>query len=118
VRTVTRDNQQEFEFLTDRIIGCLVGGAIGDALGAPIEFDSWETIEAKYGPSGVTGFNEAYGRVGAVTDDTQTVEFLDEMEGLSCNAATEFHGEPPTDHDESREGMADWESWWENYPGW
>jgi ADP-ribosyl-[dinitrogen reductase] hydrolase len=73
-------NERELEFLTDRIIGCLVGGAIGDALGAPIEFDSWEAIEAKFGPVGVTGFNEAYGRIGAVTDDTQMTLFT--LEGL------------------------------------
>ena len=46
------------------------------------------------------------------------MEFLGEMEGLSCDAATEFHGEPPTDQDFSRDGSADFESWWENYPGW
>ncbi len=28
----------------DRFVGCLLGGAVGDALGAAIEFDSWAQI--------------------------------------------------------------------------
>ena len=30
----------------ERIKGCLLGGAIGDALGAPVEFLEWPVIEA------------------------------------------------------------------------
>lgn len=37
----------------DRIRGCLLGGAEGDALGAPVEFLSWPAIERKYGPFGI-----------------------------------------------------------------
>ena len=29
--------------------GCLIGLALGDALGAPVEFDSLETIKEHYG---------------------------------------------------------------------
>ena len=55
-----------------RIRGCLLGGAVGDALGAPIEFDSLQRIREEHGPDGVTGFLPAYGRSGgAITDDTQ-----------------------------------------------
>ena len=55
-----------------RIRGCLLGGAVGDALGAPIEFDSLERIRSEHGDDGVTGFAPAYGRTGgAITDDTQ-----------------------------------------------
>jgi ADP-ribosylglycohydrolase len=57
--------------LINRAKGCLLGGAIGDALGAPVEFLSWAQIQAKYGPDGIQEFDEAYGRVGAITDDTQ-----------------------------------------------
>ena len=63
-----------------RVIGCLLGGAVGDALGAGIEFDSWKRIARKHGPSGVTGLVEAYGRRGAITDDTQMTMFT--AEGL------------------------------------
>ena len=34
--------------------GCLIGGAIGDALGWPVEFKSLEQINAVYGKEGIT----------------------------------------------------------------
>lgn len=63
-----------------RIRGSLLAGAIGDALGAPVEFMTREAIVARFGPSGITGLAEAYGRVGAITDDTQMTLFT--AEGL------------------------------------
>jgi ADP-ribosylglycohydrolase len=60
--------------------GCLLGGAIGDALGAPIEFLDLAEIRDKYGPAGITDFDFAYGRQGAITDDTQMTLFT--AEGL------------------------------------
>ncbi len=63
------------------IRGSLLGGAIGDALGAPIEFMDLADIRREFGPSGLTGFQPAYGRDGgAVTDDTQMTLFT--AEGL------------------------------------
>ena len=59
----------------DRTIGCFLGGAIGDALGAGIEFWSLGRLREEFGPAGVTGFVEAYGRRGAITDDTQMTLF-------------------------------------------
>ncbi len=64
----------------DRIRGCLIGGAIGDALGAGIEFDSLSEIRAEHGPAGLTGYVPEYGRLGAITDDTQMTIFT--VEGL------------------------------------
>lgn len=64
----------------DRVRGCLMGGAVGDALGAGIEFDSLEQIRREHGPAGVTGYVPAYGRTGAITDDTQLV--LASVEGM------------------------------------
>lgn len=55
--------------------GCLLGGAVGDALGAPVEFQSREKILAQYGPRGIRDLHTAYGRVGAITDDTQMTLF-------------------------------------------
>ena len=41
--------------LQDRIRGSLIGGAIGDALGYPVEFIySFEEIQSKYGERGIT----------------------------------------------------------------
>ncbi len=58
-----------------RVRGCLLGGAIGDALGAPIEFMGLSEIRSHFGPSGVTGYETAYERRGAITDDTQMTLF-------------------------------------------
>jgi ADP-ribosyl-[dinitrogen reductase] hydrolase len=66
--------------LRGRFVGCLVGGAIGDALGAPVEFLSWAAIRSKFGAGGVRGYARAYGRLGAITDDTQMTLFT--AEGL------------------------------------
>ena len=64
----------------ERIKGCLLGGAVGDALGAPIEFLEWNTIQAKFGLQGIVDFAPAYGITGAITDDTQMMLFT--AEGL------------------------------------
>jgi ADP-ribosylglycohydrolase len=58
--------------------GCLFGGAVGDALGAAPEFISLEQIRRSFGPAGVTDYIEAYGRKGAITDDTQMTLFTAE----------------------------------------
>ncbi len=60
--------------------GCLIGGAIGDAMGAPIEFMSIDQIKSTFGHDGLTNYSQAYGRLGAFTDDTQMSLFT--AEGL------------------------------------
>lgn len=60
--------------------GCLLGGAVGDALGAPVEFDSLATIRQRFGNKGIRNYVPAYGRAGAITDDTQMTLFT--AEGL------------------------------------
>ena len=66
--------------LQDRISGSLVGGAIGDALGYPVEFiSSYEGIQAHYGERGITRLDtrqhwlDETGQAGkaGVSDDTQ-----------------------------------------------
>ena len=64
----------------DRYLGCMLGGAIGDALGAPVEFLNLTDIRTKYGSKGISEFDRAYGRKGAITDDTQMALFT--AEGL------------------------------------
>ncbi len=52
--------------------GCLLGIAIGDALGAPVEFLTLQEIKKCYGKDGVTDFYEWGGfKSGSYTDDTQ-----------------------------------------------
>jgi ADP-ribosyl-[dinitrogen reductase] hydrolase len=64
----------------DHFSGCLLGGAIGDALGAAVEFLSLGDIRHRFGPAGLTDYAPAYGRLGALTDDTQMTLFT--AEGL------------------------------------
>ena len=45
--------------INDRIRGSLIGGAIGDALGYPVEFLSWSNIQNKYGLTGITRYDTA-----------------------------------------------------------
>lgn len=63
-----------------RFRGCLLGGAVGDALGAPVEFMSLAEIRAQFGRTGITEFTTAFDRKGAITDDTQMTLFT--AEGL------------------------------------
>jgi ADP-ribosylglycohydrolase/protein tyrosine phosphatase (PTP) superfamily phosphohydrolase (DUF442 family) len=86
--------------LEDRYIGCLLGGAVGDALGAPIEFLSLARILDRYGGAGVRDFGAYPGGVGAITDDTQMTLFTAEglirahnasRSGRLDNVATSVH---------------------------
>lgn len=61
-----------------RFRGCLLGGAVGDALGAPVEFQKLASIIKQHGPDGVTGYLPAYGGIGKITDDTQMTLFTAE----------------------------------------
>lgn len=56
---------------TDRVLGGLMGVAIGDALGATCEFESAESIHRKYGiHREITGGGSLKWRPGQPTDDT------------------------------------------------
>lgn len=90
----SREQQQDFR---SRVRGCLVGGAVGDALGAGIEFLALDEIRAQHGAEGVTGFVTAYHRRGAITDDTQMTLFT--VEGLIRAHVRRDEGtwHPPTD---------------------
>ena len=66
--------------LTERVLGCFLGGALGDALGADLEFATAAEITDRFGAAGPQGLREAYGVQGAITDDTQLTLFT--AEGL------------------------------------
>ncbi len=58
--------------IRDRYRGCIVGQAVGDALGAPAEFLSLDEIRATFGPDGVTDLAPWHRfPAGSFTDDTQ-----------------------------------------------
>lgn len=63
--------------LKDKFNGCLLGGAIGDALGYPVEFMSQAVIKRKYGTEGVKDFPATLYHTdkAVVSDDTQMTLF-------------------------------------------
>ena len=64
--------------IQDRIRGSLIGGAVGDALGYPVEFIySFEGIQARYGERGITRLDIHGSDTGkaVVSDDTQMTLF-------------------------------------------
>ena len=69
-----------FSSSLDRYRACLLAGAIGDALGAPVEFLTRREILRDFGPEGIRDHAPAYGRMAAITDDTQMTLFT--AEGL------------------------------------
>jgi ADP-ribosylglycohydrolase len=80
--------------LRGRFHGCLLGGAAGDALGAPVEFLDLEEILEAYGEGGIRDYAPAYGKLGSITDDTQMTLFT--AEGmLSAQLASALRGEAP-----------------------
>src|SRR5512139_582933 len=79
-------------------LDCLLGGAIGDALGYRVEFDRWPEIERKYGPASIQ-LASAQGPL-VVSDDTQMTLFT--LEGMAHAASTDGIV------DEIREAYLDW----------
>lgn len=65
--------------IQDKIKGSLIGGAVGDALGYPVEFMRDSSIFKKYGERGITEYVLEDG-IAVVSDDTQMTMFT--AEGL------------------------------------
>lgn len=63
-----------------RVTGALLGGAVGDALGAPVEFMDISLIRRTFGVDGISGYVEFGDHIGRITDDTQMTLFT--AEGL------------------------------------
>ena len=57
-----------------RYRGCLLGGAVGDALGYPVEFMKENEIFRKYGEKGIQLLSQA-GNPAVISDDTQMTLF-------------------------------------------
>ncbi|MEU2154707.1 ADP-ribosylglycohydrolase family protein [Streptomyces sp. NPDC019396] len=89
-----RAEQQDFRA---RVRGCLLGGAIGDALGAGIAARTVDEIREAHGADGAGDFLPAYGRRGAVTAATQLTLFT--VDGLIRAQVRKDTGawHPPTD---------------------
>lgn len=92
---------------SDRILGCLIGGAFGDALGAPIEFWGSERVarECVRGNFTEQFLPTHYGDgLGLVTDDTQMTLF-------TLEALLRWHDDPTLDP--IRELHASYLQWWD-----
>jgi ADP-ribosyl-[dinitrogen reductase] hydrolase len=77
-----------------RFHGCLLGGAVGDAVGAPVEALDLEQIVRNFGEHGIRDYAPAYGKIGAITDDTQMSLFT--AEGMLCARMNSvMHGQDP-----------------------
>ena len=74
--------------LRSRYEGCLLGGAVGDALGYPVEFMKETAIRAKYGPQGIQTLAQA-GRPALISDDTQMTLFA--ANAIVCREQTGGH---------------------------
>lgn len=59
---------------------CLIGGAIGDAMGWPVEFFKFEDIKVKHGENGIADLVLKDNAKAEITDDTQMTFFT--AEGL------------------------------------
>ena len=92
----------EETLLFEKVYGCLLGGAIGDALGGPVEGWTPEEIRAEYGGNldryvpyrKPPGYHAQFGegdRIGAYTDDTR-------IKHLLCDAIIEAGGMPRLGH--------------------
>lgn len=77
-RALSRPYHRIEPAMASRFRGCLLGGAVGDALGAPVEFMDLAAIHKTFGPLGIADFAPAYGQIGAITDDTQMTLFTAE----------------------------------------
>ncbi len=75
-KQTVRKRIQAKEIHLDSIRGCMVGGAVGDALGYPIEFQDETRIFSKYGKNGITEYalNAQTGKA-LISDDTQMALF-------------------------------------------
>ena len=63
----------------DKIRGCLVGGAVGDALGYPVEFLKDDEIRDRYGKAGICAYvKDVKSRKALISDDTQMTLFTAE----------------------------------------
>jgi len=89
-----RREQQDFR---SRVRGTLLGVAVGDALGAPVDGMGVAAIREAHGTDGLADMVPAYGRRGAVTHHTQLTLFS--VDGLIRARVRRDTGawHPPTD---------------------
>lgn len=103
--------------------GCLLGGAVGDALGYEVEFTSEAAIFGHYGKGGIEEY-VLHGGVAPVSDDTQMTLFT--ANGLLLGEEAGLKDDPAPWKDHIRDAYEDWlrtqqsgdgkKSWLNNVP--
>ena len=91
---VVTQKQTKTEPALARYTGCLLGGALGDALGWEVEFDSIDDIYTKFGSQGILEPVANAQGLYEITDDTQMTLFTGEG-CLQAWAAARHCGPPP-----------------------
>lgn len=89
----------------ERMLGMLMGGAVGDAFGYAIEFDSLQKIKKKFGPKGLVEPVYVDGKL-VVSDDTQMTLFT--VEGLKRGVDSFGHWTEETIIKNVREAYLAW----------
>ena len=87
------------DIMRNRIRGCMIGGAIGDALGWPVEFKGEREIFNKYWPDWVESYALNASGEAEITDDTQMALFT--ANGLLFGETQKVIGgsdKPPRDY--------------------
>ncbi|MBO0853463.1 MAG: ADP-ribosylglycohydrolase family protein [Nocardia sp.] len=82
--------ERDHAVIFDRYRGTLLGGAVGDALGWPIEFAKLDTIRDWHGPDGLTDFAPS-------PDDSQPREITDDTQMTLFTAEALLRARPGTD---------------------
>ena len=90
----------------DRALGCLFGGAVGDALGYGVEFDKLTRIRERFGPDGIQ--EPVLNRHGEaeVSDDTQMTLFT--LAGLLAGIAPDAEFDQANTLEAVRLATLDW----------
>lgn len=86
--------------------GCLVGGAIGDALGYPVEFMTRDSILERFGEDGLTNLVISKNGKALITDDTQMTLFT--AEGILFSETLRRSGIVSCDSDEVFDAYKRW----------
>ena len=82
--------------------GCLLGGAVGDALGAPVEFLSLAEIKRRFGPTGVTSLPNL-GQQAIPQDWLYNLELTEEIIQIADDLLIQYRND---------------DEWRQKYPGW